>query len=342
MPVQLNTSSTISHVISNSSTNTGHQPSVELWPIISPIAALLANSGVIILIMGKDKLQTTFNMYIVALALSNIAYAIIYGTLSIMNWGFTGQSWTLGVAACTARIYRDYALGAVTVHLHLLVSLTRAWALFGPMSYRSHHTIRLAVAFCIGAVVYVHIPLLPGIILDAMYYRLPAKYGCWINTAPQPVWATFTTVVIFVLPKLLIPTCYPVLLWKTVQRRRIAAVLRGRGNDSPPQSSTPSNARVEKEGNASRPFIVLTLFTIGVLVCWIPSLIFYILAYFIPPTEMPTFSEVVGVLYSLQAILDPIFFCLSVRDLWSGLCLMWSRCIRSHSEEPARMPKPPT
>ncbi|XP_055341966.1 muscarinic acetylcholine receptor gar-3-like [Paramacrobiotus metropolitanus] len=253
-------------------------------------------------------------MYIMTLAASNIVYVTMSGTIGISNLGSSGQSWKLGVEACTAQNYNYYAISGVAVHLHLLVSLSRAWALFRPISYRNHHTIRVAIAFCVGAVLYVHILVLPGFILDAVYYRVPVENGCWIDASRQTVWMTFVTVVVYDLPKLFIPVCYPVLLWKTLQRRKIAASLRGTRLDAAQQLSVPSKARerADKENAAFRPFVLLTLFTVGVVVCWMPPMVAYILGNFIISwREMVQFEDVVSVLYSLQAILDLIFFCLS-------------------------------
>ncbi|XP_055341967.1 5-hydroxytryptamine receptor 1B-like [Paramacrobiotus metropolitanus] len=328
-PVILNASFNNSSLHFSSSVNGTEPPHFAIWTIAAPFIALLTNSAAIILMVCNEKLRTPFNVYIMALMLSNIAYVTIAGILSLTNARYIYQNWTLGVALCTVRIYTDYAVSAVTVHLHLLVSLSRAWALFGPMSYRSHHTRRLAVMFCVGMVLYVHILLLPGIILDAVYYRLPVENGCWVNNSRQMVWSTFTTVVVFDIPKLFIPVCYPVLLWKTLQRRKIGATLRGQMNDrapTAPSPSTASNARadnmVRRESAASRPFIVLTLFTVGIVVCWIPGLVLYLLVNFISRKDISMFYTVSAILYSLQAILDPVFFCLSVKDLRSRLCLM--------------------
>ncbi|XP_055355783.1 rhodopsin-like [Paramacrobiotus metropolitanus] len=297
------------------------------------VATLLTNCGVLSLFLVDKSLRTPFNVYIMTLLSANIIYAGIDGPLKILTFPY--PTWRLGAEVCTLRIYSGYIIAAMAIHFHLLITLNRAWALFWPLSYRNYHSTTVAWWLCGGTVFYLHVLLLPGIILDAVYYRVPADKDCWLDSSRQFAWATFTSWWVFVAPKLFIPICYPFLWRKEMQRRaRTAATQRFAEMtmaQTPCTSADVATAPLAQRGS-SRGFIVLTLFTISIIVCWMPSLLYFQLLNFIPMDRLQTFAKVAGVLYALQGLLDPVFVCLSLRKVYRYVLRLDRMCINKEAQ----------
>ncbi|XP_055336755.1 rhodopsin, GQ-coupled-like [Paramacrobiotus metropolitanus] len=291
-------------------------------------ATLLANCGVLSLFIINKSLRTPFNVYIMALLSANIVFVAVDGPLKLLTYPY--PDWRLGAAVCTLRIYTVYIIAAMAIHFHLLITLNRAWAMFWPLSYRKYHS--TAVAWWVSGVTvfYLHVLLLPGILLDAVYYRIPVEKGCWLDSSPQFAWATFTSWLVFIVPKVFIPICYP-LLWRKEMRRRRRIVAAQQFAEltmtsTPPVPADMATATTRPQRSHLRPFIVLTLFTISIIVCWMPSLMYYQLLNFVSMDRLKTFGKVADILYSLQGLLDPVFVCLSLSKVYHHVMRLGRMC----------------
>ncbi|XP_055357370.1 rhodopsin-like [Paramacrobiotus metropolitanus] len=265
--------------------------------MINPVALLLT--------VSQTSLRTPFNMYVVALMCSNLEYACGSSTLIIVADAY-GTYW-LGNFHCTVRPYFLYVVVPMIYHYHLLITLNRAWALFGPIFYRARHNHAVAGILCGAVAVYAHVFMLPQVILDHVYYRLPLEKGCRLNLASQFVLTEFTSIWMFDVPCVVIYVAYPFLLGKLLYRRR----------------TRPGTATAQHEA-FNRSFTLLTLYTFSSLVCWLPSMCYYTILSNYPSVRMgPVVLQVTSTLYNLQPILDPLFFCLTfgnVRHCALRLC----------------------
>ncbi|XP_055329587.1 allatostatin-A receptor-like [Paramacrobiotus metropolitanus] len=272
-------------------------------------ATLIVNIGVLILLLKEKTLRTPFNQYIIALLCSNIIFIGLDNPLKILT--FSLEDWWLGSDACTVHIYSIYVVAAVTLHIHLLISINRAWALFWPIGYKNRHNAMVAGLLCLAMTIYVHILLLPVVFGGAQFRQSNAR-GCYLIIPGHFGWSTFAAVWVFQVPKVFIPVCYPFLLWKEVKRKKTL------------RRPAPGMESAKKRGK-SRPFMVLTLFTVCAVVCWIPSTVYYEMIKFIPPRKLETLRNVQGTLFPLQALLDPVFFCLSLRNVHDYIVKVWRR-----------------
>ncbi|XP_055353306.1 uncharacterized protein LOC129599178 [Paramacrobiotus metropolitanus] len=135
-------------------------------------APLILNCGVLILLIKEKALRTPFNVYVIVLLCSNILYVGINNITMIMT---PVGHWWIGDGACTVQLYCRYIVITVITHSHVLISINRAWALYWPVSYKNNHTSTVAWLLCFGMVVYVHVCQLPGLVMDALYYRMPVQ-----------------------------------------------------------------------------------------------------------------------------------------------------------------------
>ncbi|XP_055346548.1 muscarinic acetylcholine receptor M4-like [Paramacrobiotus metropolitanus] len=272
--------------------------------ITTTVLSVTFNVLGVLFALSSASLRTPFNVYIVALMCSNIAFETWEcSMLGLMDaYGLVG----LGSSVCTLRLYGVYVLAPIVYHTHFLITLNRAWAILWPVSYRARHNHTVAGLLCAAMVGYVHLMMLPELLRDHLYYRLPLEYGCWLNAARQVTLTEFTSIWMYDVPCACVYIIYPFLLWKMLARRR--AKRRNR-------SDNPAAQRAPLE-SSNRPFILLTLYTCSTLVCWLPIMIFYLFATFFPAVPLsPAFFQGTSILYNLQSILDPLIFAITASNV---------------------------
>lgn len=84
--------------------------------------------------------------------------------------------------------------------------------------------------------------------------------------------------------------------------------------------------RQETRQPTSKPFIILSMLTASIIVCWTPVMTYWTIMVFVN-IDLPDFFNFASNLYSLQALLDPILFALSLRQLTAKL-QSWMRNMR--------------
>ncbi|XP_055357367.1 uncharacterized protein LOC129602390 [Paramacrobiotus metropolitanus] len=247
---------------SPSTTLFGHSLSISLMS--TGILAFTFNGLALLFTLTIHKpLRTPFNMYVVALMCTNVVFVCVDRTLLAVADTY-GTLW-LGKSLCTLRLYSLYIFAPFIYHHHLLITVNRAWALFGPISYRNRHNRTVAVMMCGAVLAYVHIVMLVPLIRDHLYFRQPLERGCYLNTARQFAYTQFTSIWMFDVPCAASPVAYPLLLWKMLSLRRTR-----------PVNTNAVQRRAEGKKEAfHRPFRLLTLYTCSTLVCWVPSMCYY-------------------------------------------------------------------
>ena len=81
-----------------------------------------------------------------------------------------------------------------------------------PVYYRTYHTKRVAKIICDLLWLYVHIALLPGIILDTMYYRQPLYVNtCYLNAQADKGWAVAVQIFVYDATVFVMLLSYPVI-----------------------------------------------------------------------------------------------------------------------------------
>ena len=95
---------------------------------------------------------------------------------------------------------------------HTLITINRIWAVIWPHSYRQNHNTWTACLICVGGWVYVHVNLLPGYVLDILYYRLPLVVNtCYLNTDAQWQWLLAMQVLVYAMALFIMVGSYPII-----------------------------------------------------------------------------------------------------------------------------------
>jgi hypothetical protein len=161
------------------------------WTIM-PVFSLLVfvfgcinNGGLLLLFVQDSSLRTPFNIYLINLLMANLACTLVVYPMDIIN-NLYSFAWFMGDTACTVYLYGCYVLEAGISTAHQLIAINRIWAVAHPISYRSHHSVKIAILLCLATWFYVHVVMIPGWIGDALYYRLPINTnGCLLNQQMQ-------------------------------------------------------------------------------------------------------------------------------------------------------------
>ncbi|XP_055353080.1 octopamine receptor beta-2R-like [Paramacrobiotus metropolitanus] len=262
-----------------------------------------------------------------ALLASNIILTIMNFPLDII--GSVYSSWWLSSAACNLYLYGNWVLEGGMMHMHVLITANRIWAMQFPVSYKTHHgsSKRTGLFLILLAWIYVHVVCLPGVVLDALYYRQPPADGCSMNDV-QVEWINTAQFLVYDMPVLFIVFAYPFLLLKQLQRNRKSLERRGTLMVShAPSRMSPSNgqdghhAPLQRRKSVfsketTRAFLVLTVVTASVFICWTPSQIWWTIKLANSRIQLPDiFYKVTSALYGLQAVIDPLLFVVTFKDL---------------------------
>ncbi|XP_055349766.1 uncharacterized protein LOC129596492 [Paramacrobiotus metropolitanus] len=277
------------------------------------IFQLLFNTSMLSVFIFHPSLRTSFTVYIMALLSCNIFYSAGEYPLEILR--LTYPQWWMSERACGFYLYHIWVFCAVSMHMHVLITINRLWALFYPVSYRQRHSSKVAVLMCLGMVGYVHVICFPVYIIDQLYYRRPAdQFGCVLNIKEQNVYGTVANIMVG--------------MGSTMHLRGSTMNFRGdfsltsHGHKSGHSPSHKSN-RKPNHGDHLRPFLVLTLLTVSVLVCWTPDQTYWTIACFMQMMDLPVLRNFTMVLFALQAVLDPILFAMSLASFRNYL---WQIC----------------
>ena len=101
------------------------------------IMTVFGNILVLIAVYVNKKLQTTFNYYVVNLAITDFAVA-----LTAMSFHTTDNVlgyWPFGEILCGVWIFFDYGMTFVSVFTLVLISVDRFWSVTWSVHYRHHH-----------------------------------------------------------------------------------------------------------------------------------------------------------------------------------------------------------
>ena len=135
----LNFAGAISHIplISWTSIATG----VLLYCVV--LLTIFGNVLVLVAVYTNKTLQTTFNYYVVNLAITDFAVAVtamsFHTTDNILGY------WPFGGFLCGVWIFFDYGMTFVSVFTLILISLDRYWSVTWSNHYRLHHSKRKCV-----------------------------------------------------------------------------------------------------------------------------------------------------------------------------------------------------
>ncbi|XP_055356341.1 cysteinyl leukotriene receptor 1-like [Paramacrobiotus metropolitanus] len=268
---------------------------------------------------------TSFTIYLIVIATGNIVIMVVMRPIGVMN-SFTGI-WPGGRPLCAAYTYAQFVVSMIPVLLHVLIAVNRLWAVTYPVHYRVRHNKKVALLLCLGVMVYVHMVHFPIFLLEFYYFGPAGKQtGCQPGEGGIIQWRRADFIIHRIVPLFTILTIYIYVIIKRWLNRRIIAhqpETHPSADADTPNADTAGRKSIsrlnrrQQDGMGIRrrtvkPFIVLALTSINVIVCWVPADTDWALLYLNmrPPAWAHTLT---GTLYSLQMVFDPLMWLFSVR-----------------------------
>ncbi|WAQ97170.1 ADA1A-like protein, partial [Mya arenaria] len=104
------------------------------------LVTILGNILVLVAVKINRRLQTTFNYYIVNLAITDVAVGLT--AMSFQATFIVFGRWPFGEVLCALWIFFDYGMTFVSVFTLILISIDRFWSIAWALQYRHRHTKR--------------------------------------------------------------------------------------------------------------------------------------------------------------------------------------------------------
>lgn len=303
-----------------------------LWTLIICILVVTLNGFILTLFLSDERLRSQpFNLYLMQLLILNIVYAVLQNPLDIINHKY--PVWWLGEHWCNVYLFAQSIVSACVMHTHVLVTISRLWAMTFPLTFQRRHSRQTVFMLCGGMLTYVNIIMLPEFIA-LMLHRPPLVGPCSLTF--KWGYSAYVRVLIFAMPETIILTAYPVIYYLRRKRalaraHRVAPAAsgvqsQGRSNGGSVESiRTGKNAVGNKKkslGNRSYAFTILTLLTCSVFICWTPVNVCFMISTF-RPVPYPALFQTVLTLFGVHPVLDPLLFTIAMQDLRTAFYRMF-------------------
>lgn len=303
------------------------------FTLIVCVSSLLLNGSTFLIFLRNRHLRIQpFSVYLMFLLVYNFLLAALQNPLGIIDSLYS--SWWLGKGWCIVYRYSGSVITALGMYTHVLVTFSRLWAITYPISYRRVHSRSTAVLLCTCMCTYVHIVYLPEFVPKMPRINPSTLTNCraqYNNSVPVQI-------IMYVGAILIIFLAYPFICYKRTQRKkerthRVTApaasskkavtneLSHGAGRSEQQISAvTPTTThpqRLPTKDPGAYGFAVLTLLTSSAIVCWTPATVIFLVNAFTPFKNHLIFQTVLSI-FSVQPVLDPILFAISLGDLRKG------------------------
>lgn len=297
--------------------------------LVLSLMIITSNTLALFLFWKSRSFLTPFSVYLIFLSSINVVHAI---TVKAMGWVVFLQyaAFRNCKSCCTLFIYLLLILGGAQQHSHVLISLNRLWAVTFPVSYRNKHTKRMALVLCLLMLLYVNLLNIPEVILDHLFYRLPVqKTGvCVLNALANGTLFRVIMLIGGVAPTVFVYASFPFIIWRRRKVRKGTGVLMDNtASAAAPKSlnntGTKSTAPPRVSTARTYGFLIMTLLTLSIFICWTPLNVYAVLATFFEINARIVYQPL-GFLWSVQAFIDPIIFIAVLPELRNALLRLFA------------------
>ncbi|GAU89343.1 hypothetical protein RvY_01901 [Ramazzottius varieornatus] len=266
------------------------------------------NSLFILAVVKNPSLCTSFNVYALNLSIADLLCACFKMTFFAANalhgnWPFSGTY-------CHFYAYIRMVSFAGAEHALALISLDRMWSVCSPVRYRAFRSVRNSVRVCVGVWFYLHLMLVPYVVMDRVYYSSPDPTVCYFNIQAQKAYSILLSVVVFALPLVTLFVNYSIVQYQ-VRRRRLTistelAIPPDNGNVPSKQTRNLRLRDVIKVENQVTVLVVLLL-AVGVI-CWTPVIVHYVMGNVIAGYYNPKFFTTGMMMMYFNCMINPFIY----------------------------------
>ncbi|XP_055349159.1 5-hydroxytryptamine receptor 1D-like [Paramacrobiotus metropolitanus] len=288
---------------------------------------LTVNTAVLLVFAVRRSLWTPFNVYLFNLLVANVLYCLTSNIFDVLHAFY--PVFCFGRALCNLNMYGMWVVTLVQMLSHPLIALNRLWALWLPISYHNHLTIRTAVGLSGIVWLIAHCVALPGLIMDIAFYRQAEdQFGCNINFDASRGQKTWLILIQFfsMMCLLIVLAAYPLIYHKERHRKKV----RSTKPTATPATEVSTNPvkRMSKEiavtlslhhnPRRSRAFLLLTVLTISVFINWTTGVFYYFSQPFTGYSN-PILDSVTQYTFTIQVVADPVLFALALKSVRTAI-----------------------
>ncbi|OWA52101.1 hypothetical protein BV898_16563 [Hypsibius exemplaris] len=335
--------------LGNLSSNAAKEPNrlvqAFTWFTIFTIIATIAGNGLIILAyITQRQLRTPFNLYIFYIAFLEALLAVTAMPGSFIQ-SFYGY-WPFDAVSCSFVITARLVVGAAVRWGHTLIPANRIWAVTFPVHYRVAHTMRCATWLVVGSWIFLCAVCLPMVVLGRKSMGSAASdVKCQRDND-----GLYAEIIGFDLPEIIIVLAFPYICFKLRRYRRLkrqnkvlahqsavsdtmAMEKKATRSSLPPSAADPispdplgtaqprSSPPQPRSGQSRSHFRIQTYLVIGIIICWTPNTVFWLLVDTTHPRYWnPTFNAVQFFLQYTYAWVSPLLCIAANRSIRQGVC----------------------
>ena len=291
-----------------------------LFAIIN-VAAFLGNLSVCYAVYRNQRLRTLSNMFVVALAVSDILMSTWCMPFSVATL-IHGQ-WIFGEAFCRFHGFGALTFGLASLHTMGIIAVSRYFCVVKPEKYivlfnKQRTLIYIAVVWCVAL-----IGSVPPFFFEHIGFEFqPGKAMCLYTFDANIAYTIFIECIYIATPLTLIAFCYSKVFYTVSRSNRVFAL-----------ENNPQQLRAHVE--EAKVTKTLAAVMVGFACCWLPvCIIDYIDAARGEPTLARQAYLTYGFLVYLSSSINPFIYGATHKQfrreyktaLRDVLCLRWSPC----------------
>ena len=306
----------------------GHLASIEtvLFAVMN-LVAFFGNLSVCYAVHRNQRLRTLANMFVVALAVSDILISVCSMPLSVAT--LMSGRWMFGANVCRFQGFAMFTFGLASLLTMGVIAVSRYFCVVKPAKYVSLFNKRrvliyIAVVWCVAFVGSV-----PPFLFEKGGYKFqPEKAMCMYTFETNIAYTSFIECVYIATPLTLITVCYAKVFHTVSRSRRVF--------------STKSNPE-QLRANVEKANVTKTLAAVmaGFAFCWLPVCVMdYIDAARGEPTLPRQAYLTYGFLVYLSSTINPFIYGATNRhfrreykDIFGNLRALISKCFRCSNWE---------
>ena len=286
------------------------------------VVAFFGNFSVCYAVYKNQRLRTLSNMFIVALAVSDILMCFFCMPFSIGTL-ICGQ-WIFGITFCRFHGFCVFTFGLASLHTMGVISISRYFSVVRPDKYivlfkRRRTLMYIYLVWCLAL-----IGSFPPFFFNNGGFKFqPGKAMCLYTFEANMGYTVFIEGVYIGTPLLLVTICYARVFYAVLKSNRVFS------HEGNPQ---------QLRANVEEARITKTLATVmvGFAICWLPvCIIDYIDAARGKPTLPRQAYLTYGVLVYLSSTINPFIYGATNKHFRRGykvmlakvICLRWTPCI---------------
>ena len=287
------------------------------------VAAFVGNLSVCYAVYRNQRLRTISNMFVVALAVSDILMSICCVPFSVLTL-YHGE-WVLGETLCLFHGFGVFTFSLASLQSMQLIAVNRYFCVVKPEKYivwfkKQRTLMYIAVVWCIAIIGSVPPFLFP----HGGYEFQPGKAMCLYTFHTKIAYTVFIECFYIGAPLIIITICYSKVFYTVSRSNRVFA-----------QENNPQMLRANVE--EAKVTKTLTAVMVGFACCWLPvCIIDYIDAAHGEPTLPRQAYLTYGFLAYLSGTINPFVYGITNKQfrreykaILSGMfCLRSSRCMK--------------